>query len=135
VFIFSCVRLIWLIGINITTAAPSTDVRLPRLSLELEVLISGYGCFEDGRGTHFGANESGSPEHTVYCSLNLKFKTGINLYIILRASRTVHSTRYPTVIHFSVLCLHFNNCPPPLPVYNSPSLCKSPSGHKTIHEK
>jgi hypothetical protein len=47
------------------TTAPSTYLHLPRLSLELEVLISGYGCFGHGRETHFGVNESGSPEHTL----------------------------------------------------------------------
>jgi hypothetical protein len=77
----------------VTTAAPS-DLHLPRLSLELEVLISGYWCFTDGRETHLGVNESGSPEHTLYWSLNLQFKTGSNLYIILRASSSVHPTRY-----------------------------------------
>jgi hypothetical protein len=49
-----------------TTAAPSTDLNLPRLLLELEVLISGDRYFGDGRGTHFGVNESESPEHTLY---------------------------------------------------------------------
>jgi hypothetical protein len=39
------------------TTAPSVDLDLPRLSLELEFLISGYGCFGDGRGTHFGVKE------------------------------------------------------------------------------
>jgi hypothetical protein len=51
---------------NINTTAAPANLHLPRLSLELEFLISGYGCFGDGRGTHFGVNESGSPEHTLY---------------------------------------------------------------------
>jgi hypothetical protein len=46
-------------------------LHLPRPLLELEFLISGYGCLGDGRRTHFGVNKSGSPEHTVYWRLNL----------------------------------------------------------------
>jgi hypothetical protein len=45
------------VGTAISLTAPSVDVDLPRLSLELEFLISGYGCFGDGRGTHLGVKE------------------------------------------------------------------------------
>jgi hypothetical protein len=38
------------VAIAISITAPSVDVDLPRLSLELEFLISGYWCFEDWEG-------------------------------------------------------------------------------------
>jgi hypothetical protein len=50
---------------KVTQPLRPSDLHLPRLSLEFEFLISGYGCFGDWEGTHFGVNEAGSLEHTL----------------------------------------------------------------------